>query len=295
MAKLDPNDLADLVALARAGSFQAAAKRRGIAGSTLSRRLAALEKSLGVALVDRRADGSRLTEQGTTLAALSAPLDDQLARIVRAAEALRAGISSLPVRVSATEFVVSDVLAPALPTLWRNNSGIAVDLRSQRDVVSLAGRDADLAVRMSRPEGASLLAKRLPALRLGLFASRDYLGGRTPESIDLNDQRLLVYDDSYGRLPELAWLSRAGLDNAVRMRTASTRGLLTACLAGAGVALLPAVFGIRDPTLVEIPLPAPLPPREPWLVVHPDVSRHPNVRAVHRWIVAAFAALDVKG
>lgn len=294
MSSLDPRDFGDLVALAHTGSLHAAAKRRGVAGSTLSRRLAALEHALGLALVDRRADGSRLTEAGAALARLAMPLDDQLARIARAAEALRAGKSSTPVRVSATEFVVSDVLAPALPALWRAAPDVHIELRSQGEIVSLAARDADVAIRMVRPEGASLVARRLPGLRLGLFAAPAYLGDRAPDTIDLAAERLLNYGDSYGRTPEIGWLARVGLERAVAMRTGSTRALLTACRAGAGIALLPAAFALHDPVLVEIPCPVAIPPREPWLVTHPDVRRDPQVRAVQRWIMASFAALDTR-
>src|SRR5688572_20831831 len=77
--------------------------------------------------------------------------------------------------VSAAEFVVAEILAPALPVLWARRPAVKINLRSQNEVVSLADREADLAVRMSRPDRASLLAKRLHPQRLGLFASRGYL------------------------------------------------------------------------------------------------------------------------
>lgn len=229
-----------------------------------------------------------------SLARLATPLDDQLARIARAADALRAGRSEMAVRVTATEFVVSDVLAEALPALWRAAPDVHVELRAQADIVSLAARDADVAIRMVRPEGASLVARRLPALHLGLFAAPAYLAGRAPDGIDLASERLLHYDDSYGRTPELGWLVRAGLERAVAMRTGSTRALLVACRAGAGIAFLPAAFARREPALVEVPCPVAIPPREPWLVVHPDVRRNPQVRSVQRWIMAVFASLEAR-
>ena len=66
-------------------------------------------------------------------------------------------------RISATEFVISDVLAPALDRLWVMGADFPVHLQSQADVVSLAGRDADLAIRMVRPEG---LARRRQAINV---------------------------------------------------------------------------------------------------------------------------------
>lgn len=212
-------------------------------------------------------------------------------RIERVAESLRHGGKSVPVRISATEFVISDVLAPALDELWRMGAGFPVHLQSQADVVSLAGRDADLAIRMVRPEGASLYARRLADIRLGLFASGDYLDGRDPAAIDLGAERLLIYDDSYGRLPELDWITRRGLADAVSMRTGSTRGLLAAALAGAGIALLPVPFALRTRTLIEIPPPSALPSRQPWLIVHRDLRGLPAIRLAQKWVVQAFGSL----
>jgi DNA-binding transcriptional LysR family regulator len=287
----DPRDLDDLIAIRDAGTLSLAAKRRGVAISTVSRRIEALEAALGLPLIDRRASGVRLTREGLALASAAEPISEQLLRVQRVAEALREGGQRVPVRVSATEAVIADVLAPALARLWAVGADFPVHLQSQSDLVSLAGRDADVAVRMVRPEGASLYTRRLAELRLGLFASRTLLAGRVPEAISLGEERLLIYDDSYGRLPELDWISRAGLGEAVAMRTASTRALLTAALGHAGVALLPMAFAARHPDLVEIPAPSPLPARQPWLIVHKDLRRLPAIRLTQRWIAETFTAL----
>jgi DNA-binding transcriptional LysR family regulator len=288
---LDPQDLGDLIAIRDTGTLSSAAKGRGVAVSTVSRRIQALEASLGLQLVDRRTDGVRLTAAGLAIAEAAAPIAEQMRRVERMAESLRQGSKSVPVRISATEFVISDVLAPALDRLWAMGADFPVHLHSQADVVSLAGRDADLAIRMVRPEGASLYRRKLANIGLGLFATGDYFAGRDPAAMDLKAERLLIYDDSYGRLPELDWVTRHGLEDAVSMRTGSTRGLLAAALAGAGIALLPVPFAMRAGTLIEIPPPSALPSRQPWLVVHRDLRGLAAIRLAQRWVVEAFASL----
>ncbi|MGB7417662.1 MAG: LysR family transcriptional regulator [Erythrobacter sp.] len=288
---LDPQDLADLIAIRDAGTLSAAAKTRGVAVSTVSRRIETLEAALGLQLVDRRTDGVRLTSAGLTVAEAGSPIAEQLRRVERVAESLRQGVKTVPVRISATEFVISDVLAPALSQLWEMGADFPVHLQSRADVVSLAGRDADLAIRMVRPEGASLYARRLADIRLGLFASADYLAGRKPADLDLKAERLLIYDDSYGRLPELDWVTAHGLSEAAVMRTGSTRGLLAAALAGAGIALLPVPFALRTGALTEIPSPAALPSRQPWLIVHRDLRRLPAISLAQKWVAQSFASL----
>jgi DNA-binding transcriptional LysR family regulator len=290
LAMLDPRDLEDLVALARAGSFSGAARRRGVAVSTLSRRIEALEAELKLRLVDRQANGTRLTRQGEQIAALAEPLSEHIARIDRAADALRAGGQKMPVRVSATEIIIADYLAPTLPVLFRSGCDFPVHLQVQRDVVSLAGRDADIAVRMVRPEGASLVIRKLPETELRLFCSRAYLGGRDPATLDLREERIITYDDSFGRIPETDWIGRLDVAPAVCVRTNSTRAQMLAVAAGAGIALLPRRMAARQPALVELPIPTGTPNRVPFLAVHRDLHRDPAIRKVHRWILGAFDA-----
>lgn len=291
---MDSSDISLLLHVARTGSLSGAAKRLGIAVSTVGRRLDALEATLGLRLIDRRMNGARLTPSGERIAALAEPVAEGLARIDRTAAAMRQSGEQESVTVSATEFIVADVLAPALPRLYQLRPAISVTLRSEAAVVSLAGREADVAVRMSRPEGNSLLAKKLPEQRLGLFASDTYLRGRDPLLLDLHSERLIVYDDSYGRLPELDWLVVEGLERQVAMRTGSTRALIAATKAGIGIGLLP-IWAARAERLTELPAPASISSRAPWLVVHRDLRRLPGVRAVHAWIVDTFGRRNLVG
>ncbi len=267
------------------------ARRLNVAVSTVSRRIDTLEADLGLRLLDRRASGARLTPEGRRIAVLARPIVDQAAALRRAAEGLAVEARERPLVISATEFVVSDLLAPALPNLFRAAPKMSVVLRSQAEIVSLAQREADLAIRMSRPEGDSLIARRLGDIALGCFAHPDYLAGRDPAEIDFSAERLLIYDDSYGRMQELDWVVAAGLERAVALRTPSTRGLLTAATAGAGVAILPTVYALRA-GLVPTPTPFPVPSRTAWLIAHRDVRRLPAVRIGHRWVVDTFATLE---
>jgi len=285
---MDLDEIETLTAVARTGSISAAAKAAGVSASTTARRLDALEARLKLRLVDRRPSGARLTSDGLRLAALAEPLSAHLASIARAAEALRRGDGPELVRVSATETIIADILAPALPRLWAMAPDVSVQLQSQGAVVSLAARDADLAIRMVRPTGAALMIRKLPPQPIGLFASETWLAGRDPSDIDLKTGPILAYDDSFGRLPELAWLDSLGLTAAIRVRTGSTRALFTATLAGAGIGLVARLLVSPGSGLVEIPTPTPPQLRTPWLAVHRDLRRLPHIAAVHRWIVEAF-------
>lgn len=287
---MDLSDLAVLAEVADRGSLNAAAGRLRIAVSTAMRRLDGLERALGLRLVDRRPDGARLTPAGVAILDRARPLLAEAARVELAAAALRAGEDAAIVRVSATETVVADILAPRLPALFQHHPEVSVELQSAGAVVSLAQREAELAIRMSPPEGASLLVRRLTALRLGLFAAPAYLAGRAPAAIDPARERLVAWDLSFGRIPELDWLERQGWAPAIRIRTGSNRALVEAVAAGAGIGLVPLIFATPR-GLVALATPEPPPSRTVFLAARPEIRRLPRVRAVHRWIVDSFAEL----
>ena len=255
--------------------------------STASRRLDALERVLGVRLLDRGARGVRLTAEGARIAALSIPALDALAAIGRAAGAMRRAGTRHDVRVSATEFVVSEILAPHLPALRRAAPDITIELTGETNNVSLAQRQADIAVRLGRPIGNSLVAKALPPTPLDVFAGAELIDRLSAEpALPLP---VMTYDDSYGRLPELTWVDALTRPFVVVMRSSSTRALLQAAQAGCGAALLPAAFARRASLAPLDVLPAPL-VRTAWITVHRDLQRQAQVRAVMRWIEEAFRA-----
>lgn len=284
---MESADLEWLRAVSEMGSLSAAAKGRDVSVSTVSRRLDALEATLGVRLLDRGARGVRLTAEGVRIAALTVPALDALAAIGRAAGAMRSAGDRRTVRVSATEFVVAEILAPHLAELRAVAPRITIELAGETNNVSLAQRQADIAIRLARPVGNSLVAKALPPTQLDVFVTPS-LAARLAADSDL-PLPVLIYDDSYGRLPEITWVDALDRPSEIVMRSSSTRALLQAAQSGAGAALLPTAFA-RRATLVSLAvLREPL-ARTPWITVHRDLQRLPHVRTVTRWIVNAFRA-----
>lgn len=280
-------DLEWLRAVSEMGSLSAAAKVRDVSVSTVSRRLDALEAALGVRLLDRGARGVQLTAEGVRIAALTVPALDAVAAIGRAARAMRSALSRQTVRVSATEFVVTDILAPHLAELRAVAPGITIELAGETNNVSLAQRQADIAIRLARPVGNSLVAKALPPTQLDVFATPK-LAARLAADTEL-PLPIVTYDDSYGRLPELTWVDALDRPFEIVMRSSSTRALLQAAQTGTGAALLPVAFARRAALVPLAALREPL-TRTPWITVHRDLQRLPHVRSVMQWITHAFRA-----
>lgn len=286
---MDWTDLSHFLVLMRAGTLRAAAEELGVAPTTIARRVASLESSLGTALFVRDARGLSPTAAARALAASSAEVEERMAAITR--QHVRAANDEVEgeVRVSATEIVASELLAPSLGTLLSRHPMLHVVLRVDPRVVSFSRDETELALRMIKPEGKRLVAKKIATMEIGLYATRAYLS--RPGKRTLREERLLSYDDTYGDIPELRWLEAHGLRGALALRTASTRALYQATLGGAGIGLLPTFLAQRSPELVRVELPSQLAPRSIWLVTHEDLRRVPRVRAVFEHVVETFARL----
>ncbi|MEM9188520.1 MAG: LysR family transcriptional regulator [Myxococcota bacterium] len=273
------SDLPFFLAVVRDGSMTAAARRLGVAPTTVGRRVAALEDALGFRLFDRTPDGPVLTEKGERFASLSRGVEAEMHQLERALQTQAASAGSTEVRITATEGVCAEIVAPSLSELCRGWPELRVTLRAQPSVVSLARREADLAVRMRRPtDGLSLVARRLGELSLGLYA-------RHPVS-DFAAARFVGYDDSYGPIDEVRLFEE--VHDRVVLRSSSTRVLLRATLDGIGIGLLPTFLARRYPQLQPVDLGWELPRRTLWLVYHEDLRTSVAVRRVADHLAGSF-------
>ncbi|MCP1292752.1 LysR family transcriptional regulator [Chromobacterium sp. S0633] len=168
------NDMALFVEVVKAKGFRNAAEAIGVPNSTLSRRIAALEKSIGLRLLHRTTRRIELTEAGLLYYERCRRIVDE-ARLAheRLGEMLAqpSGVlrASLPV-----DFAVT-YLAPMIAEFARLHPGIDFDLDLTPRRVDLVSEPFDVAVRMGTPESSQLIARTLGALTPGLYASPGYL------------------------------------------------------------------------------------------------------------------------
>lgn len=175
---IDPNDLLLFATIADTGSFTAAAERLGLPKSSVSRRLSALEKTLGERLMQRTTRKLRLTEFGESL------LDSARAVVaeVDAVVALTLSRQARPsgrLKVSIPGDFAGVDLARLLAQLVIRHPGITLDLDISSRFVDLIGEGFDLAVRIGElSDDATLSAQRLFRHDWGLYAAPGYLALR---------------------------------------------------------------------------------------------------------------------
>ena len=168
------DDVRYLLAVARTGSLSGAACALGVGHVTVGRRIALLEKRLGVTLLNRTPDGFATTSAGDVvlrqcMAMERAALD--LERIAAGRDLLLAG----SVRVTTTEALAFQLVAPAIAVMRRTHPELRVDLVAGARSLDVARRDADLAVRFARPSTSDLVCRKLGEVGFTLYASERYL------------------------------------------------------------------------------------------------------------------------
>lgn len=172
--KIDWDDLRHFLALAQSGTLLGAAKQLGVEHATISRRVSSLETSLGRKLVDRRGRRIMLTSDGAQVARHAALVAAQTAAIEQLGRSSATELRG-HVRISAPPALSSVLLAKPIAAVRRSHPGVEVTLVGEKRLASLNRREADIAVRMSRPEDGDYAIVKLGETSFHLYASKTYL------------------------------------------------------------------------------------------------------------------------
>lgn len=174
-ASLD--DLALFVEVARTRSFTLAGKRLGVPSATLSRRIAAMEKRLGVRLFDRTTRRVALTPAAQRYLDRCAHLVDE-ARLAEDALRESAAAPSGHLRVSMPVDLGTFWVGPLLPEFARQNPGVTLDVELSARNVDFVAERVDVALRLGAVKAELLIARKLGAIKQALFAAPAYLDRR---------------------------------------------------------------------------------------------------------------------
>jgi molybdate transport repressor ModE-like protein len=279
----DWEDVRFFAALARHGSLSGAARALTVNHATVARRVAGLERSLGATLVERRPNGYQLTAAGRNA--------------LTAAAAMEAAAQSLPqpgqgdqaaglVRITATPSLADSFLIPRLAAFRARQPGIDIELIIDRRVVSLARREADLALRLARPDDGDIIARRMVALGFGFYANAEWRASIAAGA----DPIFVGFDEGSAHLPEAVWLARHFPDRRLVLRANSQTSQASAARAGHGIALLPHFLGRSEPALGRIFLAEAPPPREIWLLARRDRAPSLPIKLARDFLIELFRA-----
>ena len=264
---------------ARSGSVGAAAAQLNINPTTLSRKIKRLEATINQVLFHRQG----VTLKPTELCLSLLPQLEQAASRLNELESQFIQINRhLPrrVRISTIPFITNQVLAPRLDDLLIGHN-LQVELMSQTGNIHLTRREADIAIRLAKPDQPAIHVEKIATIHYHPVAKR----GIDPDSI-----LWATLGPEYAHLPEAKWtLDQRSAKTGVHHAT-QTETLLQMVKSGTAKAMLPDMMTTAEPDLVRIDHQASL-YRHAWLLKHSADKGIGYVEHTTDWIKRSFAAL----
>ncbi|RQV24380.1 LysR family transcriptional regulator [Burkholderia cenocepacia] len=270
----DWENLRYFVAVVQTGSLSAAARRLKVDHATVSRRLSALEAELKIRVIDRLPRACRPTSAGKHILEFAKQMEEHAFAIERLALADQMPLHGV-VTVSVPPVLANNLFANHFHEFARLHPGIRLAIASQAQRISLGRREADLAVRLVRPEEPQNVTRKLGEMTFGLYASRGYANASAP-----GDWAFIGYDAQFAEMPHQQWIQSIAHGRRIVCEVSDITTQQVVARTGVGVAGLPVFMGDSDPELQRLPFDGEPFSREIWLVVHADLRHSPPIRAV---------------
>ena len=273
---MDWEDVKTFREVMEVGTVRAAAKRLGVHHSTVSRRIEQLEKSLDSRLFERRPEGYFPTASGEELARVADQFSEELITVERHI-AGRDNELSGSLKVTMAEPFALTIFADRLPEFCAAYPGLNLEIITSFDLLDVARREADIAIRMDNNPPDALVGKRLFAYCSSIYANPDYLAEQDFENRP-EDARWLGWGDRESRFPD--WTQKTEFARVPVWGNFASIGLqVRLARAGMGLVMVPCIAADGVSGLVRATDREPEPSRDIWILTHEDLRRTARVRA----------------
>ena len=272
------------------GSLLGAARLLKTSQPTLGRHITELESQLGVVLFERTGRGLVPTATALQLADSAREMESgalQLSRALSGTQLQTAGT----VRITASVPVAVQLMPPILARMRLALPDIQVELVSSNQVSNLLRREADIAVRMVRPEQGTLIAKKIGRVGVGAYAHRSYLARRSPlrKLADLLQHDLIGHDTDPSILRGFQALGFAVGPEIFALRTDDFIVQWQAVRSGVGIGFIADYMARTDPDVLRVlPTALKVPDLPMWLAVHREIRTNGRIRAVYDLLAQAL-------
>jgi DNA-binding transcriptional LysR family regulator len=272
------------------GSLSGGARRLGLTQPTVGRQIEALEQALGVKLFTRSQTGLAATDTALTLRPFAENLR-ATANALRRASADASVSSHGTVRITVSDVVGVEVLPPILTALREAHPAIKIELVLSNRTQDLLQRDADIAIRMVQPSQAALIARRVGAIPLGLFAHRRYLEqcGMPAGIAELKNHALIGFDQETSYIRNMQKRGLPLTRDMFSLCTDNQLAQLAAIRAGYGIGMCQTALAKPDPELRPVLPQAVTGELETWIVMHEDLRSSERCRIVFDALVAGVS------
>lgn len=277
-------DVRIFLAVARRGSLSGAGEMLGMSASTISRHIDDLETRLGARLFLRSQAGYALSDAGLAIIPDAERAEGALDAVQRKASGAASTVSGT-VRIAMPDNFAVSLILPEIARFRRRHNEIALEIVTSIGIASLTRREADIGMRLVRPESGNFVMSRVGTMASALYASANYIAAQPFDQLGRGEGHVLVgWDEAYSGLEAARWADQMLPRAARAIRTTSLQSQLAACAAGAGLAVLPCLLGDASPTLVRLRPPQTVFTQDIWLVTHHDIAGTARIRAATEFL-----------
>ncbi|MCC8381977.1 LysR family transcriptional regulator [Xenorhabdus sp. PB30.3] len=278
MQSLIWDDIRVFLAVAQTGTISNAATLLGVGIATVSRKIERLEATFGMPLFFRHQTGYQLTEDGRGLLEKAEAMETAANSFLTEVD-VRTKIAG-KVRLATTEMLASNLIIPNLSVLQKKYPDLALEIITDSRTVNLHRRDADLALRLVRPEQGHVTVRQIGILGFGLYASKQYWENYPSQISDeaYSHAHFIGWTDESQQLPMYKWMEKTLNGRPLSIATTSLSAQVAAVKAGLGLAVLPHFIADSADLICLSPklgLDQPL-----WLVIHADLAYSLKIRKV---------------
>ncbi|HET6839002.1 MAG TPA: LysR family transcriptional regulator [Bradyrhizobium sp.] len=267
-----------VLTVARERALAPAARTLRVNETTISRRIARAELAMGTQLFHRTRGMLLPTEIGQIVVQYAEHIEAEIETLGE----LATGVDSRAagsVRLTASPWLLNRVVVPAIGELKASHPMLRLELVAEPRNLSLTKREADLALRLARPDKEqSVIARRIGDLPFAVYGHRVRRNRSLP---------WITLDDAMAHLPNAAWMTRIMQEERAgppALIANDSEIILHAVRAGLGKSLLPCIIADREPGVVRLSGETPILSRELWLLVHPDIRHLARIKAVIAWL-----------
>jgi len=286
---MDWRALQDVVTVAETGSLSAASRRLKVSQPTVGRRIEKLEEKLGAVLFTRTAQGLLLTELGESIIENAKRMKEEALAIERLTTGANQQLQGV-VRLSLIEDIGIYWLPKKLAEFHNQFPQLSVEVNIDNKNVNLLRREADIAVRLARPEQPDLICRKAGRFRMAIYASREYLAQNgTPKRLsDLKNHYLVGFDAATGYSKRRAKFESLFNRQNIRHRSNSHIEMIEATRSGIGCSVLSCLIADNHEELVRLYPGKMNHDQDIWLVTHSEIHKNARIRAIFDFLVEAL-------
>lgn len=280
----DWNDIRLLLTLQREGSLRATARILKVDVSTISRRLSAAEATLQTRLFIRTTSGYQATAAGLTFLEYAQTISGHIHHMLHSTQNSAQSISGT-VRITSVDFMFSLWLVKHIAGFKQQHPQLNLELLNDNRDLSFSQSEADIAIRLARPErDAALFMRKMGEMGWAVYAHAEH---PVMPAEDWPQQTWLSYADDLAHVPEMRWLQQLNISQPAVLQSSHLETLIHACKHGVGLAILPCMLA-NQAGLKQLS-DGPVLFREIWLLSHRQTAQLARFEVTYNWLLEQFA------